>query len=94
MLDPPAALESGDTFAFRSPPRGTPGMIRSSLSPRRTSQCWTPQQPSKAATVPQIAAPPGMVRSNLNPRSPPLRWTPQQPSKVATVSQIAAPQGW
>ena len=98
-LDPPAALESGDTFTDRSPP----GMARSNLNPRRTSLCWTPEQPSKVATVSQIAAggnsltdrsPPGMARSSMDPRRTSLCWTPQQPSKVATVSQIAAPQGW
>ena len=55
MVDPPAALESDDNFADRSPTM----MVRSNLSLRRTSLCWTPQQPSKVATVPQIAAPEG-----------------------------------
>ena len=90
MLDPPTALESGDSFADRSPT----GMARSNLNLRSTSLRWTPQQPSNVATVSRIAAPQGMARSNLNLRSTTLRWTPQQPSKVATVSQIAAPQGW
>ena len=53
MLAHPAALESGDSFADRSPP----GMERSNLNPRETSLRWTPQQPSKVATVSQIAAP-------------------------------------
>eukprot|EP00959_Pyramimonas_sp_CCMP1952_P403051 8445284-Pyramimonas_sp.AAC.1 len=34
-------------------------MARSRLGLRRTSLCWTPQQPSKVATVSQIAAPQG-----------------------------------
>ena len=74
-----------------------PGMARSNLRLRKTSFRWTHQQPSKAATDSQIAAPPlppGMARSNLNPGVAPLRWTHQQPSNMATVSQIAAPQGW
>ena len=52
-LGPSAALERGDSFADRSPP----GMARSNRSPRKTSLRWTPQQPSKAPTVLQIAAP-------------------------------------
>ena len=55
LLDPPAALESGDSFADRSPPR----MARSHLGLGRASLCWTPQQPSKVVTVSQIAAPQG-----------------------------------
>eukprot|EP00959_Pyramimonas_sp_CCMP1952_P167391 3498567-Pyramimonas_sp.AAC.1 len=48
---PPAAIESGDGFASRSPP----GMARSNLStPLRCPH----QQPSKLATISQIAAPP------------------------------------
>ena len=88
---PPGAFESGVSLADRSPP----GMVRSKMNLRRSRLRWTPPQPSKVATVSQIAdPPPGMVRSNLSLRMSPLRWTPQQLSKVATVSQIAAPQGW
>ena len=54
-LGPPAGFESGDSFTDRSPP----GMARSNLSPRRASLRWPPQQPSKVATVSQIAAPQG-----------------------------------
>ena len=83
----PAAFESGDRFADRSPP----GIARSNLDPRKTSLRWTSQQPSKLATVSQIAAPPGCAKSNLSLRSTAACWTPQQPSKAATVSQFAAP---
>ena len=41
MLDPPAAFESGDSLADRSPP----GMVRSNLSPRKAPLRWTLQQP-------------------------------------------------
>eukprot|EP00959_Pyramimonas_sp_CCMP1952_P248610 5196641-Pyramimonas_sp.AAC.1 len=52
MLAPPAGLERGDSFTDRS----SPGMARSYLNLRRTTVCCTPQQPSKVATVSQIAA--------------------------------------
>ena len=54
MMDPPAALECADNIADRSPP----GMAKSNLSPRGASLRWTHQQPSKVATVSQVAAPP------------------------------------
>eukprot|EP00959_Pyramimonas_sp_CCMP1952_P363812 7618453-Pyramimonas_sp.AAC.1 len=50
---PPAAFESGGSFAGRSPP----GAARSRSGLRGASFRWTRQQPSKAATAPQIAAP-------------------------------------
>ena len=53
MLDPTAALESGDSFADRSPP----GMVRSNLNLRKAPLRWTPQQPSEVPTGSQIAAP-------------------------------------
>ena len=60
--------------------------------------CLTPlathQQPSKVATVSQIAAPQGWRGLIWVRPWPSLCWAPQQASKVATVSQIAAPQGW
>eukprot|EP00959_Pyramimonas_sp_CCMP1952_P369434 7738063-Pyramimonas_sp.AAC.1 len=53
-LDPREALESGDyCFVDRSPTR----MGRSRGGQGKTSFRWTPQQPSKVATVSQIAAP-------------------------------------
>ena len=53
MLAPPAALESGDSFTNRSPP-GWRGLIWVCGG---YPLCWLPQQPSKVATVSQIAAP-------------------------------------
>ena len=52
---PPAAIEIGDSFADRSPP--PPGMGTSNMSQRCSPLRWAPQQPSKVATVSQIAAP-------------------------------------
>eukprot|EP00959_Pyramimonas_sp_CCMP1952_P380676 7975607-Pyramimonas_sp.AAC.1 len=66
-------------------------MARSTLNLRKTSLHWSPQQPSKAATV--FRSPPEIARSRSDLRSAALSWSSQQPSKVATVSQIAAPQG-
>ena len=51
--NPPAALESGDSFADRSPP----GIARSNLNLGMASLRSAPQQPSNVATVPQIAPP-------------------------------------
>ena len=83
------AHKSGDSFADRNPQ----GAARSSLGVRKTSLCWAFQEPTKVATVSQIAAPQGAARSSLGVRKTPLRWTPQEPTEVATVSQIAAPPG-
>ena len=52
---PPGAHESGDSFADRS----HPGTGRSHGDPRKTSLCWASQEPTKVATVSQIAAPQG-----------------------------------
>ena len=49
----PAAFDIGNSFADHSPP----GMARSNLSPRMTSLRSTHQQPSKVATVSQLAPP-------------------------------------
>ena len=62
-----------------------------SSGPRKTSLRWTSQEPTKVATVSQIAAPQGAARSHCDLRKTYLRWTPQEPAKVATVAQIAAP---
>ena len=58
LLDLPGAHESGDSFAHRSPPRDG----EASSDPLRTSLCWTSQEPTKVATVSQIAAPQGRRR--------------------------------
>ena len=49
----PGAHASGDSFADRSPPK----TVRSHGDPRKTSLCWASQEPTKEATVSQIAAP-------------------------------------
>ena len=90
MLDLPGAHESVDSFADRSPP----GNGEASSDPRGAPLCWTSQEPTKVATVSQIAARQGRRGLNSDPRSTPLRWTSQEPTEVATVSQIAAHQGW
>eukprot|EP00959_Pyramimonas_sp_CCMP1952_P397063 8319465-Pyramimonas_sp.AAC.1 len=88
VLDPPAAVESGDSFALRTPQ----GWRCFFLDLRGTSLCCLPQQLSKVTAVSHFAAP-GMARSFWDLRGTPLCWPPQQPSKVATVPHFAAPKG-
>ena len=51
---------------------------------------WASQEPTKVATVAQIAAPQGTASYSCDPNMTYLRWAPQEPTKVATVAQIAA----
>ena len=69
-------------------PRGT----RYRCDTRMTYLRWASQEPTKVATVAQIAAPQGAASYSCDLRMTYLRWASQEPTNVATVPQIAAPR--
>ena len=85
---PNNSLRKRDNLEDRSPPR----MASSNVNLGGASLRWTHPQPSKVATLSQIATTPDKASSNLNPLSTSLRRTPQQLLKVTTYLQIAPPR--
>ena len=77
-------------FRRSQPPQGTASY---SCDLRVTYLRWASQEPTKVATVAQIAAPQGTASYSCDLRMTYLRWASQEPTKVATVAQIAAPRG-
>ena len=88
-LDLPGAHEGGDNFADRSPP----GTAKSHGDPRGTPLCWTSQEPTKVATVSQIAAPQGRRGLTVIPVGHPSAGPPRSPRKWRQLRSSQPPKG-
>ena len=86
---PPAALESGDSFAVCSRPQGWRGPA---LICVKRHSAGTPSSHRNQRQF-RSSQPPGTARPHSGLRMTPRRWASQELTNVATVSQIAAPQG-
>ena len=84
---PPSSPRKWRPFRRSQPPQRT-ACYGGDL--RKTPLRWASQEPTKVATVAQIAAPQGAASYSGDLRKTQLRWASQEPTKRATVAHFAA----